>query len=191
MTTFATATQPMIVAGIDAHKDKHHVVALDLQGVILANRKFPATTDGYRELLNWLRAFGLIDRVGVESTGSYAAGLARYLNAQRIRVLEVNTAHAHTRAKKGRGDCIDAEAAARKVLSGETTALPKVTTGTIESIRLLRITRGSAIKARSVSLIQLQDVLVTAPAQLRELITLKTARGKLHSAQAFGPTPHN
>jgi hypothetical protein len=47
MTTFATVAQPPIVGGIDAHKDKHHVVALDLQGVLLDNREFLATTCGY------------------------------------------------------------------------------------------------------------------------------------------------
>ena len=189
MTTFATTAQPMIVGGIDAHKEKHHAVALDLQGILLDNREFPATSCGYRELVAWLKALGPIDRVGVESTGSYAAGLARYLGEEGIRVVEVNTPHAHTRARKGKDDLIDAEAAARKVLSGDATALPKVTTGTIESIRLIRIARESAVKARSIALVQLQDVLITAPAQLREAITTKSARSKVTQCGALRPDP--
>jgi transposase len=187
MTTFTTTAQPMIVGGIDAHKGKHHAVALDLQGVLLDNRQFPATTCGCRELVAWLKALGPIDCVGVESTGSYAAGLARYLGDQGIRAVEVNTPHAHTRARKGKDDLIDAEAAARKVLSGDASALPKVTTGTIESIRLIRIARDSAIKARSIALVQLQDVPITAPAQLREVVTAKSARSKAAQCGALRP----
>jgi transposase len=187
MTTFATVAQAPIVGGIDAHKDKHHVVALDLQGVLLDNREFPATTCGYRELVGWLTTLGPVDRVGVESTGSYAAGLTRYLEMQHVRVLEVNTPHRHTRARKGKDDFIDAEAAARKVLSGDANALPKVTTGAIESIRMLRIARESAVKARSAALVQLQSVLITAPAELRESITAKGVRGKATQCASFRP----
>lgn len=79
------------------------------------------------------------------------------------------------------------EAAARKVLSADATALPKVTTGAIESIRLLRVARESAVKARSVALVQLQGVLITAPAQLRASITAKGARGKAAQCASFRP----
>jgi transposase len=139
MSIITSVAQPVNVGGVDAHKDTHHVVVLDGHGIRLADQAFPATLAGYQQLLNWLRSVGSIDRVGIESSGSYGAGLARFLESQQIRVLEVNTPHAHTRAKKGKDDLIDAEAAARKVLSGEASALPKVTTGVIESIRLLRI----------------------------------------------------
>jgi len=130
---------------------------------------------------------GSIDRVGVESSGSYGAGLARFLEFQQIRVLEVNTPHVHTRAKKGKDDLIDAEAAARKVLSGEASALPKVTTGVIESIRLLRIARESAVKARSVAHVQLQDVLITAPSELRKSINAKSGRDKSSQCAKLRP----
>jgi transposase len=187
MSIITTVAQPQIIGGVDTHKDTHHVVALDGHGIRLADQAFPASLVGYQQLLNWLRSVGSIDRVGVESSGSYGAGLARFLESQQVRVLAVNTPHAHTRAKKGKDDLIDAEAAARKVLSGEASALPKVTTGVIESIRLLRIARESAVKARSVALVQLQDVLITAPAMIREQINAKSGRGKSSQCAKLRP----
>jgi hypothetical protein len=79
MSIITTVAQPRIIGGVDAHKDTHHVVALDGHGIRLADQAFPATLVGYQQLLNWLRSVGLIDRVGVESSGSYGAGLARFL----------------------------------------------------------------------------------------------------------------
>lgn len=106
--------------------------------------------------------------VGVESSGSYGAGLTRHLRASGIDVVEVNRPHAHLRHRRGKTDAIDAEAAARKVLAGEVKVLPKDTTGTVEAIRQLKVARDGAIKARSAALVQLGDLVVTAPSELRE-----------------------
>ena len=186
-TVLTTATQPVIVAGIDAHKDTHHAVVLDDKGLRIADQEFAATTPGYRDLLDWLTHFGLLDRVGIESTGSYAAGLTRHLLDAGIDVVEVNTPHPHTRARKGKDDAIDAEASARKVLAGEATAKPKTTTGVVESIRLLSLTRNSAVKARSAALTQLQNALITAPARVREHITARGGRGKASQCARLRP----
>jgi transposase len=187
MTTSLAPTQHRITIGIDAHKDAHWVVALDEHGVRIGDRQFPTTILGYRALLDWADQFGLVGRVGIESTGSYAAGLTRFLVGREITVIEVNSPHPHTRAKKGKDDAIDAEAAARKVLAGDATATPKTTTGAIESIRLLRVARESAVKARSVALTQLQDVLITAPGELRESIEGKAGRGKVTQCAKLRP----
>lgn len=134
-----------------------------------------------------MAGFGVIDRIGVESTGSYAAGLARFLAAADIDVVEVNMPHKHVRAHKGKDDAIDAEAAARKVISGEATARPKDTTGPIESIRLLTVARASAVKARAAALVQLQDLLITAPAELREKIAAASSHGQATQCAALRP----
>ena len=125
----------------------------------------------------WLKSFGEIDRVGVESTGSYAAGLTRHLLTEGVRVLEVNQPHAHTRRRRGKTDAIDAELAARHALSLATAVIPKQTTGIVEAIRQLRVARESAVKSRSVAMLQLGDLILTAPSDLREqLATRKTLR---------------
>jgi len=189
MTLLLTATQPVIVGGIDAHKDTHHAVVLDSHGVRLADHAFPATQAGYQNVLTWMADFGLLDRVGIESTGSYAAGLTRHLIEMGTDVFEVNTPHPHTRARKGKDDTIDAEAAARKVLAGEATTRPKLTTGVIESIRMLTLARNSAVKTRTLALVQLQDILITAPAVIREQITSRSGRGKATQCAKLRPDP--
>ena len=136
-------------------------------------------SEGYHELLAWLESFGQVGRVGVESTGSYAAGLARFLAARGIAVVEVNQPHAHTRRRRGKSDPLDAEAAARKVLAGEATAIPKHTGGIVESIRQLRVAREGAVKANTAALNQLYELVITAPDELRQqLAARKTSRGK-------------
>ena len=137
------------------------------------------TTRGYGDLFAWATSHGSISAVGVESTGSYAAGLTRFLIDHGVKVLEINTPHAHTRARVGKDDAIDAEAAARKVLAGEATTTPKRTDSVVESIRFLMLARESAVKARSAALVQLQDILVTAPSTVRETVptTARAAAG--------------
>lgn len=170
MTTAAIGRQPDIIIGVDAHKHTHHAVALTSIGERLSDCEFPVTTRGYADLLAWAHDHGQIVAFGVESTGSYAAGLSRFLTDHGIEVREVNTPHAHTKARVGKDDAIDAEAAARKVLAGEATAVPKRTDSVIESIRFLMVARDSAVKARTAAIVQLQDVLITAPAEIREQV---------------------
>ena len=151
---------------------------------------FAVTSSGYEQLLGWLADFGTIVAVGVESTGSYAAGLTRFLLAADIAVVEINQPHAHLRHRRGKTDAIDAEAAARKVLSGEATGRPKDTTGIVESIRQLKITRESAVKARSAALVQFGQLIVTAPDELRESLgKRKTLKGKASLCTRLRPDP--
>ena len=125
--------------------------------------------------------------MGVESTGSYGAGLTRSLTAAGVQVIEVNQPHRHTRRRRGKSDPIDAEAAARKVLAGEATALPKDSTGPVESIRELRVARDSAVRARSAALAQLGELIGTLPAELREQLTCKTLRGQAGLCRKLQP----
>lgn len=171
--------QRQVVAGVDAHSDEHHVAVLDLRGRLLAGAAFPTTAAGYQALILWLRRHGRIERVGVESTGAYAAGLVRALIAAGIDVVEVNQPHAHARQRLGKSDPIDAELAARAALSGTATAVPKQTNGIVEAIRQLSVARSGALKARTAALHQLDDLLITAPERLRsELRQGRTLRAR-------------
>jgi transposase len=67
------------------------------------------------------------------------------------------------------------------------TAIPKMTSGAVESIRMLTVARNSAVKARPTAMSQLQDILVTAPAQLREQITVSGTRRKAALCRKFRP----
>ncbi|MCA1698316.1 MAG: IS110 family transposase, partial [Actinobacteria bacterium] len=180
--------ETFVVGGVDAHADSHHVAALDERGALLGSERFRTTTRGYRELFDWLSKFGKVDLVAVESTGSYAAGLTRYLRSQGVRVLEVNQPHAHTRRRLGKSDPIDAELAARAGLAGKASAIPKRTDGIVESIRQLRVARQGAVKARTAAMAQLKDLIITAPEPLREqLCEPKTIRGQASLCRRLRP----
>ena len=123
-----------VMGGVDTHGKTHHAAAIDQTGRLLGDREFPATASGYRELLAWLRSFGRLVKVGVEGTGTYGAGLARYLAGEAIAVVEVDRPDRKTRRLKGKSDPIDAIAAARAALSGQASGVPKTRTGPVEAI---------------------------------------------------------
>ena len=174
-----TSPTGSVTGGVDAHTDTHDAAALDERGRLLGVRTFQSTPDGNRALLAWLEAFGPVAVIGVESTGSYAAGLVRYLRSRQVGVVEVNRPHAHARRRRGKSDPIDAEMAARQALAGHATVIPKRTDGTVEAIRQLRLARESAIKARTAAFNQLTELVVTAPDELRQhLRQRKTSRGR-------------
>jgi transposase len=182
-------TSRIVIGGVDTHADTHQAAVLDERGRLLGVSAFPTTPAGYEQLLAWMRGHGTIREVGVESPGSYGAGLTRHLRAAGVTVVEVNRPHAHTRNRRGKNDAIDAEAAARKVLAGECTAIPKDTTGIVEAIRQLLLARASAVHARAAAMHQLGQLVVTAPAQVRQSLTAKTLAGKAAQAARWRPDP--
>ena len=180
---------PVVIGGVDAHADAHHAAALDARGALLGSREFAATSAGYEQLYEWLRGLGCVEGVAVESTSSYAAGLTRALLEHQIEVVEVNQPHAHTRRRRGKTDAIDAETAARRYLTRDGIAIPKQTSGVVESIRMLRVARQGAVKARTAAQLQARDLITTAPQQLREQITVrKTLRARLTICKRFRST---
>lgn len=166
-----------VTGGVDTHADEHVCAAVDGVGRILGTSSFPATAVGYRRLLAWLTGHGRLVRIGVEGTGSYGAGLARFLAGERVEVVEVNRLNRQTRRRRGKSDTVDAEAAARAALNGEASAAPKSGDGPVEAIRMLRLARRSAIKARTQAGNQIRDLIVNASDVLRSrLRDLDTTR---------------
>jgi transposase len=167
-------TKRIVFGGVDTHGRTHHAAAVDEVGRVLGDHEFPASAGGYTALLNWLRAFGRLAKVGVEGTGTYGAGLARHLATQDVTVVEVDRPNRRTRRAKGKSDPIDAISAARAAASGEAAGTPKTRTGPVEAIRALRVARRGAVKARTAALNQLHCLITSAPESLRgELQRLK------------------
>jgi transposase len=165
-----------VTGGVDTHADEHVVAVVDDRGAILGAASFSATSAGYRHLLSWLRGHGRVVRVGIEGTGSYGAGLTRFLAGEHVEVVEVNRPNRQTRRRRGKSDTVDAEAAARAALNGEARAEPKAGNGLVEAIRVLRLARRSALKARTQAGNQIRDLIVNAPDELRtRLRNLDTA----------------
>jgi transposase len=157
-----------VFLGVDTHSEAHVGVALDQAGRRLGTLEIPNERAGYARLLEWVLGFGVLVAAGVEGTGSYGAGLSRFLRAQGVRVLEVNRTNRQHRRRYGKHDAGDAEAAARAVMAGTASGEPKGADGAAESLRALRIARRSAVKARTQAANQLHALLSTAPERLRE-----------------------
>lgn len=167
MTSVAPSAE--IVIGVDTHKHTHVAVALSSLGARLVELEFPTTAAGLASVQAWARTQGRVIAWGVEGTGSWGAGLARALMAAGDVVIEVNRPDRQVRRMLGgKSDPIDAEAAARAVLSGQATIIPKTGDGLMEMIRLTRSTRRSAVKACTAAMNQLRSHLVTAPVALRD-----------------------
>jgi transposase len=168
ITTMAHPTPPRVTVGVDTHKDTHVAAARDQLGRRLGTTQVPTSSAGYAQLLSWAHALGEVVAWGVEGTGSYGTGLARFLAAHGQRVVEVNRPDRQARRRRGKSDAVDADAAARAVQAGEATGVPKAQDGVVEMLRALRAARQTAVKARTQAINALKGLLVTAPAELRE-----------------------
>src|SRR5215471_804796 len=188
MPTIADAGRP-VTGGVDTHAEVHVAGMVDQAGRVLGTKEFPATAQGYAAALAWMRGHGDLVKVGVEGTGSYGAGLARYLATQGIEVAEVMRPNRQARRRRGKPDAADAIAAALAALNGEASGQPKSGDGAVESIRALQVARRGAVKARTQAGNQLRDLIVTAPQALREKLAGLPAPQRVRLAARFRPGP--
>jgi transposase len=179
-----------VVIGVDTHKYVHVAVALDEVGGKLDARPFPADRAGYQQLLDWAASFGGKQLTfGIEGTGSYGAGLAAAVRRRDIGVVEVLRTDRRDRRLRGKSDTIDAENAARAVLAGNATAVPKAADGTVEMLRQVKVAKDIAVKARTAAMISLKQVIVTAPPELREQLQPLSKMALIHRCAALRPGP--
>jgi transposase len=176
-----------VTLGVDTHKDTHVAVALDGIGRHQGALSVPATITGYRKLLGWARGFGLVEKAGVEGTGSFGAGLARFLRAEGVEVFEVIRPKRRDQYRAEGSDPIDAEVAARALLAGTATGVSKGADGEVEMMRALRTTRRSALKARTQAANQMRALLITAPEQLRAEMRESSMDKLVKKAARFRP----
>ena len=152
-----------MIGGVDTHADFHVAAAIDSNGGLLGIESFGADAAGYEELLGWLVSFGAVTLVGVEGTGSWGVGLARFFHDHDVEMVEVDRPNRQKRRKVGKSDAIDAEAAARAALSGEASVTPKRRNGAVEQMRVLLVARRSARQQRIATLNQLRHLVFCAP----------------------------
>jgi transposase len=178
-----------ITGGVDTHLDVHVAAALDNRGALLGVESFETTTEGYKYLLAWLSAFGPVELVGVEGTGSYGAGLTRHLHGEGIAVVEVDRPNRQRRRRKGKSDPEDAISAARAAQSGDASGSAKTRDGNIEAMRVIRVARISARKARTQALNQMRSLISTAPESVRSELRHLNVHHLLERASSFRPGP--
>lgn len=176
-----------VVGGVDTHKDLHVAAIVDGQDHVLGTASFATTRQGYRQMLAWMRSFGDLRRVGIESTGSYGAGLLRYMQAVGIEVLEVTTPDKHDRRRRGKNDDLDAENAAHAAFAGRRTVTPRSRDGMVESLRVLTVCRKTAVAARRVALQMIQSTVVSAPDGLRDTLRSMTRMQLVRTLAAWRP----
>lgn len=178
-----------VVGGVDTHKDIHVAAVVDEHDRVMGSAFFSTTRSGYQQMLKWMNNFGVVSRVGVECTGTYGAGLVRYLLQMKVEVLEVTAPDKMERRKRGKSDTIDAESAAHAAFSLIRTVTPKTRNGMIESLRVLKTCRKSAITARKIALQMIQTNIVSAPDKLREQLRKMTRMQLIRTLASWQPDP--
>ncbi|MFJ5921924.1 hypothetical protein ACIQF6_04850 [Kitasatospora sp. NPDC092948] len=109
---------------VDTRGETYHAAVVDRIGRHLADRVFPATGAGHRQLLSWLHSHGKITAAGARGISAYGANLT---------VIEVTRPDRKARRTKDKSDPIDAHAVAA---SGRASDIPKTHDGVVEATRL-------------------------------------------------------
>src|SRR5918997_6952293 len=176
-----------VVGGVDTHKDLHVAAVVDELDRVLGTRCFATTRQGYRQMLAWMRSFGQLRCIGIEATGTYGAGLLRYMQNAGVEVLEVTTPDKHDRRKRGKNDDLDAQNAAHAAFAGKRTVTPKTRDGMIESLRVLKACRKTAVAARRVALQMIHNTIIFAPDELRDTLRRLTRMELIRTPAASRP----
>src|SRR6266480_5651604 len=171
------ADQLDYVVGVDPHRDSHALAVVHvISGAIVFEADVAANSEGYAHALKLVDQHATGRRAfAVEGTGSFGAGLTRFLTRSGEQVLEVGRLRRERRSD-GKTDALDAVRAARSVLTSERSATPRAG-GERQALQALVAAREGAVNAKRAGLCQLRDLLVTTPEPLRsELRPLTRAR---------------
>jgi len=176
-----------VVGGVDTHKDLHVAAVVDDYDQVLGTHSFATTRQGYKLMLAWMRSFGDLQRIGVECTGSYGAGLLRYMKVAGVDVLEVTAPDKLDRRRRGKNDDFDAQSAAHAAFAKRRTVTPRSRDGMVESLRILKVCRKTAVQARRVALQIIQTSIVCSPDRLRDLLRNMTRMKLIRTLAAWRP----
>ena len=157
------------VIGVDTHRDEHVLAVVAAPaGAVVAQQAVRASARGYAAAVQFADTHADGARVwAIEGAGHYGAGLARHLSGRGETVLEIGRGPRDERRLQGKDDSLDATRAARTALASKKLTLPRAGERR-EALRLLLLTRRSAVDVRREALVQLRSVIVTSPDCLRE-----------------------
>jgi hypothetical protein len=181
------ADQLDYVVGVDPHRDTHALAIVEVvSGAVVFEAEIAASSEGYAKVLELTETHAPGRRAfAIEGTGSFGAGLTRFLGGRGEQVLEVGRLRRERRSG-GKSDALDAIRAARSVLASERLATPRAG-GERQALQALVAAREGAVNAKRAGLCQLRDLLITTPEPLRsQLRPLSTAR-LLHRLAASRP----
>jgi transposase len=176
-----------VVGGVDTHKDINVATVVNQSNQVLASEYFPTNRHGYKKMLTWMASFGTVSRVGIECSGTYGLGLLRYMQSGGIEVLEVTAPDRLDRRRRGKDDTLDAENAAHAAFSRLRTVTPKTRDGMVESLRVLKSCRKSAVAARTVALQIIRSNIISAPEELRDSLRHMTRMNLIRTLASTRP----
>lgn len=184
------ADQLDYLIGVDPHRDVHALAVVEVRtGGVVFEGEVAANRVGYERALELAcRHAGGRRAFAVEGSGSFGAGLTRFLTARGEDVFEVGRLRRERRSG-GKTDALDAVRAARVVLSQEHPAKPRAG-GHREALRALMVARDGAVNARRAGLCQLRDLIITAPEPLRTELRGLTRGRLLKRLRAVRPSRH-
>jgi len=150
-----------IVIGVDTHKHTHTAALVTSTGALLEERTVTTDPRGYAEILGLACARGTHRAWAIEGTGSYGAGLTRFLEERGEQVIELDRPWRAKRRDGAKSDSIDAARAARDALSRTKLSAPR-SGAQRAGLAVLLATRRSAVKASADAQRQLQAFVVAA-----------------------------
>ena len=188
--TIVETSRP-IVGGVDTHLDVHVAAAVDSERRVVGSAVVRDDAGWLSRVVGVAGSFGMLERVGVEGTGTYGAGLARHLAASGVAVIEVDRPNRQERRRNGKSDELDAIEAARAALSGRARGHAKSGTGPVEALRALLVAKRSARSIRIRTAGQLRHLVITAPDDLRVQLAGLTTKALVSRAAALRPRAGN
>lgn len=180
-------TEAAIMVGMDTHKDLHVVAVVDQNNKVLGTQYLSTTRQGDRQMLAWMTSFEVLKRIGVEYTGTYGSGLLRYFQNAGLEVLEVTAPDRMERRKRGKSDTIDAGCAAHVAFSGIRIVTQKTRDAMIESLRVLKTWRKTAISARGVAPQIIHSNIISTPDESREQLRNMTRMQLIRTLRSSRP----
>jgi len=183
------ADRPDYVVGVDSHRDRHAFAVLAASGELVDEQELTADQAGYRKALRLAEQQAPGRRVwAIEGTGSYAAGLTRFLAGRGERMLEVERPKRTGSRGRLKTDRLDAIRAARLLLAGERLATPR-SSGRRESLRALLTTREGTVQAKRAALGQLRSLIILLDEPLRTRLQPLTRTALLRRCAQLRPRP--
>jgi transposase len=178
-----------VVIGVDTHRDAHAFALVRCRdGVLVGEAQLPANRVGYRQALRLGRQSGRRRAWALEGTGSYGAGLTRFLAERGERVLEVERPAREGSRRRLKSDALDALRAARSALAEQPLAEPRAGDRR-EALRVLLQAREGAVAVRRAGLNQLRALVLTAPDELRARLRGQSRAALLASCLRLRPRP--
>src|SRR5712692_2294840 len=175
------------VVGVDPHRDSHAIGVVEVRSrVVVFESSVTADSSGYAEALRVAEQHAPGRRAfAIEGTGSFGAGLTRFLCGHGEQVFEVGRLRREGRSG-GKTDALDAVRAARSVLGQKRASKPR-SSGEREVLRALMAAREGAVNAKRAGLCQLRDLLTTTPEPLRAQLRPLTRARLLHRLATTRP----